>query len=510
MKLQSHILTTILCTSSALCPLHAQDKNEKQHRDLINFKNDDLLHGKFLGFTTSGKVIWKNEFAEKNIAFERSELRKIVINKGELTKPFSHLSFIKLKNNDTIPGKITSMSDDKLTVYTDYCGELSIPSELISNIQFNPHGNQIIYRGPFSEEEKWELKYSEQYTPTKDKNEDAEDQVDENAKGDDEEVEEKKPDAWLIKNFSLQHQGTPGSIILKQDLPEKFRVTFHCYTSQSYYPAITLLADLNVPEIDTENDTLVQNRNRYKSTVASYLGSCLIVKPHSSGATISHYGFEKDGSIFQNNLNSSIRSSSSRDSHIKKFYDLRVDTTKGIILLYMNKKHIAQWDISDIGDKLKGEHFGFSMQYSSGSSKSIISDLAITKWHGITDSARSLENETRDIVMLANGTDRYSGKITNITDTVLELKADYAELTIPHEEISSVNFATKEAEALQRDINTATLRFYGTGKITGKISKAEDGYISLESETLGQLKVKSEYISSFEFIDMNHIYDAFN
>jgi len=493
MKSLSCTLSAVLFTSLYLFPLSAEE-NEANHRDLINFKNDDLLHGNFLGFTTSGKIIWKNDFAENNIAFEKSEVRKIVKNKGELTKPFSHNSFIKLKNQDTIPGKITSLKDGKLTVETDYSGELSIPQHLISNIHFNPQGSQIIYRGPFAEDEKWILKYSDQFKP---REKDKEEVVD-------------KPDAWLIKNFSLQHKDTPSSIMMKQELPEKFRTTFHSYSTQSYYPAITILADLIIPEIDSENDTLVQNRARYKSSVASYLGSCLVIKPHSSGASLTHYGYNEDGSIFQNNISNSVRSSSSKNVPSKRFYDVRVDTSKEIVMLYMNDKHIGHWDLNKIITKMQGNHFGFTMQYSNASSKSIISDLAITKWNGVTDSARSLENETRDIVMLGNGTDRYSGNIKTITNEAVELKTDYAELAIPHEEISSINFATKDSgEIPQRDLDSGTLRFYGTGKITGKISKAEKGYIAIESRVLGLIKVKSEYISSFEFVDMDHVYDAF-
>jgi len=490
MKSLYHALPAVFFTSLIALPLHAQEKDKSPSRDLINFENDDLLHGNFLGFTTSGKIIWKNDFAENNIAFDKSEVRKIVINKGELTKPFSHTSFIKLKNKDIIPGKITSMKDGKLILNTDYSGELSIPSKLISNIEFNPHGNQIIYRGPFAEEDKWHYKYPGQ--------------------GQEGEAEKDKPNSWSLKNFSLQHKGTSSSIVMKQELPEKFRVMFHCYSNQSYDPSITILADLNVPEIDKENSTLVQNRSRYKSTVAAYLGSCLTIRP-SSSASMTHYSYAEDGSIIQNNITNNIRSTSSRNTHEKKLYDLRVDTTKGKVMLYVNKKQIGQWNVNDIITKLTGKHFGFSLRYGNSTTKSIISDLIITSWNGVTDSALSLENETRDIVMLGNGTDRYSGTITAITNDTVEFKTSYAELTIPHNEINSLNFATKESgEPLELDQENTSIRFYGTGKISGKISKSEDGNITVESKTLGLIKIKSEYISSFEFVDMDQVYDSFN
>jgi len=214
----------------------------------------------------------------------------------------------------------------------------------------------------------------------------------------------------------------------------------------------------------------------------------------------------------QNVIKNEIRSSSNINTPIKKFYDLRVDKTKGIVILYSNKKHIGQWQIKDIADKLQGKNFGFSIQHSRSSTLSIVSDLVISQWNGVTDSARSLELETRDIVMLENGTDRYSGEIISITDEIVDLKTAYAELAIPHNQISSINLATEKFDLTEEETshlkNSATVRFYGTGKITGKISKAEEGYVAVETRALGIIKIKSEYISSFEFADMELIYEA--
>ena len=125
----------------------------------FNFENDDTLHGNFLGLTTSGKIIWKNEASEKNLAFSKEGVRKIVINHGKLTKPFSHTSYVTLKNQDMIPGKVLSLNETQLTLETDYAGKITIPREAIIDIQFSPLGNQIIYRGPFTEEEDWEVKF---------------------------------------------------------------------------------------------------------------------------------------------------------------------------------------------------------------------------------------------------------------------------------------------------------------------------------------------------------------
>lgn len=480
-----------------LCSLVTSSFYANAAEDLINFQNDDTLHGKFIGFTTSGKIIWKNPSAEQNIAFDTKDVRKVVMNKGKITTPFTHTSYVTLKNLDTIPGKVISLKDGELTLKSDFAGDIKIPKDQILNININPLGNKIIYRGPFSEDEKWELKY-----PTIRKTEDLTE--DENEKN-----EEHKP--WKIKNFSLHHQGQPSSILMKTEFPDQFRITFNSFSTQSHYPTLTVMADLIVPEFDKENEVLTKNRTRYRTSPANYLGSSLVIRLHPSNPSLTEYGFKEDGTLFQSNIPNMVRSISSRDIQPKTLYDLRVDKKTGIMLLFANKRSIGQWQTNSPTKQTKGTYFGYNMQYSSSSNaKSVISDIVITKWNGIRDSAISLENESRDIVMLNNGTDRYSGKLAAINESTIDLKTVYAELEIPHDQISSINISRKKAEEpeLPRK-NDVAIRFYGTGKITGQLSKAEDSSIFLDSKILGKINIEPEFINSIEFVNMDHAYESF-
>ncbi len=460
--------------------------------DFINFKNDDTLHGKFIGFTTSGKIIWKNDSAEKNIAFTTQEVRKVVLNNGQRTKPFTHTSYVTLKNLDTIPGKVLSLTKDKLTLETDFGGEITIPVEKIFDININPVGDKIIYRGPFSEDEACELKYPANRV-SKDLSE--------------KEKEANKP--WKLKNFSFNHQGEPSSILLKTELPDKYRITFNSYSSQTYYPSLTFMADLKIPEFDEDDKDLKQNRSRYRSSMGNYLGTSLVIRLRPTSSSLTHYGFKENGALFQTNISNMVNGMSNRGAKSKTFYDLRVDKKSGLIMFYADKRMIGKWQIDDFAERFQGSHFGFSMQYTSVTTKSVVSDIVVSSWNGVQDSALSLENETRDIVMLNNGTDRYSGKITAITESEIDLKTAYAELSIPQDQVSSITFSRKKTEEPEsRDKLEVAVRFYGTGRITGILSKADDGSILLESKILGKIKIKPEFITSFEFMDMDYAYET--
>jgi|GEM_PF-2417066 len=463
------------------------------NHDFINFDNDDTLHGKLVGFTTSGKIIWKNDSAEKNIAFTTQEVRKIVLNSGHKTKPFTHTSYVTLKNLDTIPGKVISLTKDQLTLQTDFGGEITIPKEKIFDININPLGKKIIYRGPFSKDEAWVVKF-----PT---NRVAKDLTEK-------EKEDEMP--WKFKNFSLNHQGERSSILLKTELPEKYRITFNMYSSQSYYTTFTVMADLKIPEFDEDDKDLKQNRSRYTSSLGSYLGSSLVIRLHPTSATLTQYGFKADGALFQSTITNTVTGRSTRVAKSKTFYDVRVDKKLGLIMLYADKQIVGQWQVDSLAEKSQGSHFGYNMQYSNLVAKSVISDIIVSSWNGVRDPALSLENENRDIVMLNNGTDRYSGKITAIADSAIDLKSPYADLAIPQDQVSSITFSRKRTEKPEpREKLDVAVRFYGTGRITGILTKADDDSIFLESKILGKIKIKSEFITSYEFIDMDHAYETY-
>jgi hypothetical protein len=111
--------------------------------------------------------------------------------------------------------------------------------------------------------------------------------------------------------------------------------------------------------------------------------------------------------------------------------------------------------------------------------------------------------------MLNNGTDRFSGKIISINNSEIALKSAYADLTIPQDQVSSITFSGKKSEQSEpRDKNDVTVRFYGTGKITGTLTKGDEGDLFIESKILGKIKLKAEYINSLEFVDMDFAYEV--
>ena len=458
--------------------------------DFINFRNDDTLHGKFLGFTTSGKIIWNSKSAENNIAFTASEARKIIINKGLLVKPFSHNSHVTLTNLDTIPGEITAVSDKSVTLKTDYAGEVTIPRANVSKIDFLPLGDKIRYRGPYIADE-W-IVHPLNYSTS-------------NSKPD-----PKQKDPWEFLSFSWQNKGTAGVLMSKLDLEDQGRITFNIASANTVMPSLILFADQKVPEVKNEDDKKPAVRVSSRTTsITKIAGSSLIFRLHNSGSSLAFYSFNEDGSPFTTNLTNMISSSHHSNNRIDNSYvDIRHDKENGLVLLYLNKRMVGKWDISDFTKKLVGKKMGFANLYTSNSNSYIVNDIVVSSWNGVTDPAASMEHSERDIVLLTNGTDRYSGDAIKIIENKLLLKGPYAELFIPTDQIQSLALLKKDQKELPaRTEDDVTIRFHGSGRITGTLSKGPEGRIIVDTKALGKLTIDLSYVSSYEFEDMDYAFE---
>ena len=56
----------------------------------------------------------------------------------------------------------------------------------------------------------------------------------------------------------------------------------------------------------------------------------------------------------------------------------------------------------------------------------------------MTDSAKSMNHPDRDVVLLTNGIDRFSGELTSITNGIARLKTGYTDVQIPADDLSKV------------------------------------------------------------------------
>lgn len=129
-----------------------------------------------------------------------------------------------------------------------------------------------------------------------------------------------------------------------------------------------------------------------------------------------------------------------------------------------------------------------------------ISEVVVAEWNGMPDAARSLQIDDADIVLLANGTDRFSGKVTKITDGKLTLEGRYGDFIFPMEEVAEIRFAKDalvEKEELASD--SIKLRFYPLGRISGKPLSGDSKSMQLLTGAAGEINLNLESAVMLEF-----------
>jgi len=480
-------ISIIALGSSSLCSIAADD--------ILNFKNNDTLHGGFQGFSDTNHLRWVSNESTKEILFDTGEIRKIIFRKGLPAKPFTHTSLIKLTNGDTLPCSIVSMDSEFVTIQTDYIGEKKIAKKWIQSCHLNPFGQQITYQGPFIQNA-WEI-----ISPT----------IDENDDGDSAKDTEAKASPWEFGNFSWYNSGKKGALILKDvEHPESFRIQFKSEAASRSNVAFIFNADFKKPVIDPNAKNSVPNS---ATRVTSIFGSCFTLRISSGSTSLGMYNVLENGESSYTYLKPISGRSNYRNLRTSDAsqFELRADSNKFVIAAYRDNQLINQWSLRDLDPIPHGKGIGFNSQASGNSYLSRISNITIAPWNGIMDSALSLQDENLDIVLLANGRDRFSGTVTSINENELQLKGNYADMTIPRDEVQSVTFASNLlAETQEQSRKEIIFQLGKRGALTAiPMGTSSDGII-VKHPILSELNLDFRYLTAITYDSTSSLLDKWN
>ena len=220
--------------------------------------------------------------------------------------------------------------------------------------------------------------------------------------------------------------------------------------------------------------------------------------------------FNEDGNPVLERVQSNNNSMRLADSSTA-LVEIRSNRHTGEIALFVNDEFIVQWSETNDEPKHagfvgKGSGYGFLVQQ--GGSSTRISDIIVAEWNGMPDAARSLQVDDQDIVLLANGTDRFSGKISGLSNGRLELEAKYGEFQFPIEDIAEVRFARKSlAKSSEDPSQKIKVRLHPLGLVSGSPLAGKPGSLRLSTPGIGEwdlsldAAVLLDFQSSTSFLD---------
>lgn len=452
--------------------------------DLLRL-TDGELEGEFAGMDAGGTVTWKREDGVAPLKFKADNLRQIVLRGGTSLRPETETAHVELVNGDRVPGRVLAMDAESLTLATDVAGTVVVPRPMIERLAPNPFGGRLTYAGPFRPDE-WETVGPESLDQEENGEEDAE------------------PD-W--RHVGSKWYATTGRDVLRRDvdMPPLSVLRFTAEWRSRPPLAVAFHADFaEPPEAAGEEEEENARRHSSNSAHTRKFGNAFVLSLHSSYAQLRHCGFDEDGEPFSNQ----VRSSSNRvnfDDTGRAEFEIRSDASQGLVTLYINGEFCVQWDA---GDAPGGGRFplptgeGIAFEISGNAQPLRISDILVAEWNGLTDSARSLETEARDVVLLTNGTDRFSGDVRGVTDGELLLAGRYADLTIPLAEIAEVRFSRGDrGEIEESGDRRVRVHYRPLGRISGIPRQATAETLELTSPVLGALQLDLGAAAILEFQD---------
>ncbi len=439
--------------------------------DIVRFLNGDLLHGRFKGISAN-TIQWKAPQAKNDNQYESNAISQIILREGHATRPLPYQPTAHLINGDELPGRIISLSGDELSFDSPLSGEVKIPKKSLARLQPNPHGGTLHYAGPY-QSDGWLMPIHKSIE---------EPEPEQEAKH----KEETAP--WIYSGTAFYSKDTTP-LVRNVSLPEKGRIRFKLGWRKRLNFSLAFHCDLTRPitPLDENNEEAEEQKKTLKfetltklskgtalqqipwlepnnSNQALNYGTGYVLTLYSTYPSLYRCSFSDSGQAVVTNLRPS-RSRTNLGENGEAEFDLRFNQAEKSIILYINGEYVAQWYDSD-GYVGKGESIGLA---ANSQCKLRISDLRVTSWNGAQDSAVSMEHRERDIVLLTNGTDRFSGTVTGISENKLTLKGPYAEITLPLEDVADVRFAKNtltKSEDIEWPANTALLHFQPLGRLS--------------------------------------------
>jgi hypothetical protein len=294
----------------------------------------------------------------------------------------------------------------------------------------------------------------------------------------------------------------PQRSVLKFDLAWKSRLGL----------AVGFHVDFSKPEADGHTPA----ESRLAADVADFARFCgngYILQLYPNYVMLYRCDVGKDGrprlERFQSGNLSARMSETGRTS-----IEIRSNLAQGGFALFINDEFAMQWSEAGMiaGERAATRRTGGGIAFAAnGENLSMrISDIMVSEWNGMPDSARSMETEDQDVVLMADGVDRYSGKVGRLDESgKLTLEARHGSFAFPLRDVAEIRFA-KNRLARKSDEGSAAsmvVRLSPIGSITGQPESGNREKIEIRNPLLGVIGLSLESAVMLDFNGTKQVVD---
>lgn len=494
----------------ALCLGAAARVSAEPSADVLRFVNGDQLHGIYQGVKEGPEVLWKRDDLSESASFKAGQLRHVVLNAGRPGKSLTSLSNVGLVNGDRLPGTVVEMDHEAVMIETAYAGKIRLPRAQVAMLAPSPMGGRVSYFGPFLRDE-WEM-----LDPLKRGNPPlaaAKKEGDEDAPG--MARWSFTGSAWIWQN---KEAGT--ALVHKKIMPERSIMRFDLSWKNRLSLVIGFHADFAPLKPEEGEEPLDARNGRFipgdSTLFPAVFGNGYVLHMMASHLMLYRTSTQGDRVMAIGRVQVNAGNARLGDAG-RATIEIRSNSRSGQISLFVNDEFAAQWSEPEgleakeptAPGEARGGGLGFIVQNENAPVR--ISDIVVAEWNGLPDSARSMEVEDQDIVLLANGTDRFSGKVESVHDGKVMMKARYGQFEFPISEVAEVRFARNLLEeAGEEQGGSITVRMGPLGRITGRPVSGDARTLEMVHGIAGAIRVDLESAVMLDFQQSNTIIDDWN
>ncbi|KAB2641978.1 MAG: hypothetical protein DVB26_04160 [Verrucomicrobia bacterium] len=513
-------------------------------QDLLRFVNGDQLHGTFQGIKPGALVLWQRSDLTAPGEFKSAEIQKIILRAGRPAKSNESLAHVALVNGDRIPGTLVALDDDMLSVDTSFAGVMRLPRKLVGMVAPMPLGGRVLYHGPYSEDG-WLMTNTEFPdgipAPTADDDEDkaakpaaddanaaAEDAGDGEAQGKAKDPPKTAIPRWDFSGAAWYWNQKHGATALtrKSGMTDRSLLRFNLAWRNRLMVYLAFHADGKRPPKPAKDGDAANAKAGAQAeargmqagfeprdlSLPQLFGNSYVLQINTGFVMLLRCGFDDKGNPTMERIqvnNPGIRLQETGSAT----FELRCDRLKGTILLFIDGEFAMQWaepGLTEAGGYAgKGSGFGFLTQMDNSPLR--LSDVVIAEWNGMPDSARSMQVDAQDIVLLTNGSDRFSGHVSGFQNGKLLLHSKFGNFAFPLADIAEVRFAadslTKPAEPTPEHI---IVRLDPIGNITGTPVSGDASSLKLLTPYAGSININLDSAVILDFQPSNNFLDAWD
>ena len=406
--------------------------------DVLQFLDGSLVHGHLQGIQLTNGILWQHSAAKEPLQFRPSNVAWIRFESVEsVTTERKALSYFRFRNGDEVYGRLLGADDEKVRLESWFGGVFEAPRTNVQTISLFEKGFSIVYEGP-NGPDGWRM--------------------------------ERQVKGWSYRDGSFIANGV-GLLAKKfEPFQNSATIEFDLAWSGHFSMVLTFFTE-RTEQFDYSSSAYMMNIS------PGYINMQRI----QAGAGSSVLGQIQAPAM----LNKS-----------RAHFEIRANREESTITLLQDGAVLQRWKDNN-GFVARGGGILFFSQMEGPTVR--LSNIRISAWEGRFEPEVAAPDETsEDTIYLANR-DRVSGKVEQVRDGKLTVRAGQTALDIPLQRITQIHLAETNALPAPNEPWSVRALVRGGGVVSFRLDEWGEREVAGVNPNFGRIAFNPNSIRQLQF-----------